>query len=78
MGRSRRRSADVVRSRRDSQVGGDIMRSGPSWKILHRAVQLISEQMDVIKTQERIIKDQRNKLDKYERDEGGKVRISKL
>ena len=54
------------------------MRSGPSWKILHRAVQLISEQMDVIKNQERIIKYQRNKLDKYERDEGGKVRISKL
>ena len=34
--------------------------------------------MDVIKNQERIIKYQRNKLDKYERDEGGKVRISKL
>jgi len=32
------------------------MKSGPSWKILHRAVQLISEQMDVIKNQERIIK----------------------
>jgi hypothetical protein len=32
------------------------MNSGPSWKILHRSVQLISEQMDVIKNQERIIK----------------------
>ena len=32
------------------------MKSGPSWKILHRSVQLISEQMDVIKNQERIIK----------------------
>ena len=32
------------------------MKYGPTWKILHRAVQLIEEQMDVIKNQERLIK----------------------
>lgn len=44
------------------------MKSGPSWRILHRAVQLISEQMDVIKNQERIIKYLDKKVKKYERD----------
>ena len=32
------------------------MKYGPTWKILQRAVQLIDEQMHVIKNQERIIK----------------------
>ena len=44
------------------------MKSGPSWKILHRAVQLISEQMDVIKNQERIIKYLQKKVDRYEKN----------
>jgi len=68
MGAGRRGSAYVVRSRRDSQVGGVEMKSGPSWKILHRAVQLISEQMDVIKNQERIIKYLQKKVDRYEKN----------
>ena len=40
---------------------------GPSWKILHRAVQLIQEQMTVIKNQERLIKYYQNEVKKYEK-----------
>ena len=41
--------------------------SGPSWKILHRAVQLIGEQMTVIKNQERLIKYYEKEVKKHEK-----------
>lgn len=41
---------------------------GPSWKILHRAVKLIDEQMKVIKNQERLIRYYKKEMKKNEKN----------